>query len=231
MNQHIAAACLAVLIASSALAAKPAGPATRQLMYPGLPTITYLSDGGGRLTDVSVGERPVVSYDWSEEPYHVPLRFVNRWSIDTSVMPDGSGTQQMIDPAGGQHASGVVLAHARELARSTMLLDALATDLGLAPGWQEGQQVTSANDVQLRVDGKTISIKYHSVGQGVRVGESEGKATLWDLDLPLGVTGRLGQIVPSRLIVTSSGAVQLAADTPVVGAFDGIGRTTRAATV
>src|SRR4029077_17812473 len=37
--------------------------------------------------------------------------------------------------------------------------------------------------------------------------------------LPLGVSGRLAQLVPSRLIVTSTGAVELAADIPF---FDGI---------
>jgi hypothetical protein len=103
-----------------------------------------------------------------------------------------------------------------------MLLDALAADLGLTPGWQEGMEATSGNDVQLRANGKTISIHFHSLGEGVRVGESEAKAVLWDEDLPLGVTGRLGEVVPSRLVVTSSGAVHLAAEMPIAGGIDGI---------
>ena len=169
-----------------------------------------------------MGGKQIVSYDWSQEPYAVPVRFFSHWSINTSVMPDGSGMQQVIDPSGTQRGAAVVLAHARQLGRPTMLLDALAADLGLPPEWQDGQQVTSANDVELRANGKTINIKFHSVGQGMRVGESEGKAVLWDLDLPLGLKGLLGQIVPSRLIVTSTGVIHLAADSRIIGAFDGI---------
>jgi hypothetical protein len=169
-----------------------------------------------------MGAKQIVSYDWAEEPYSVPVRFFNRWSFNTSVMPDGSGTQQVVDLAQKQGGSGVILAHARQLGRPTMLLDALAADLALAPGWEAGQDVISANEVRLRANGKTMNIKFHSVGQGVRVGESEGKAILWDLDLPLGLKGLLGQIVPSRLIVTSTGTVQLAAYDRVIGAIDGI---------
>jgi hypothetical protein len=209
-------------MAASALAAKPGGTAKRELTYAGLPAITYVSDSDGLLSEVRMGGKQIVSYDWSEEPYAVPVRFFNRWSINTTVMPDGSGTQLVIDPAGRQNGSSVILAHARQLGRPAMLLDALAADLGLAPGWEDGQEVTSANDVQLRANGKTINIKFHSVGQGMRVGESEGKAVLWDLDLPLGLKGLLGQIVPSRLIVTSSGAAHLAADSRIIGAIDGI---------
>ncbi len=222
MKKHVAMGCLTLLMAASAFAAKPGGSAKRELTYPGLPGITYVSDSDGLLSEVRMGGKQIVSYDWSEEPYAVPARFFNRWSIDTSVMPDGSGTQQVIDPAGRQNGSSVILAHARQLGRPTMLLDALAADLGLAPGWEAGQDVISVNDVRLQANGKTINIKFHSVGQGVRVGESEGTAVLWDLDLPLGLKGMLGQIVPSRLIVTSSGSVHLAADSRTMGAFDGI---------
>lgn len=223
MKKPVAVHFLTILLmAGSALAAKPAGTATRELLYAGLPAITYVSDSDGLLSEVRMGGRSIVSYDWSEEPYAVAVRFFNRWSIDTSVMPDGSAMQQVIDPARRKNGSSVILPRARQLGRPTMLLDAVAADLGLAPGWEEGQEVTSANDVKLRANGKTINIKFHSVGQGVRVGESEGKAVLWDLDLPLDLKGLLGQIVPSRLIVTSAGSVHLAADGRTIDAFDGI---------
>lgn len=221
MKKRCATWFLTFLVAASAFAAKP-GTTTRELKYGGLPAITYVSDSDGLLSEVRMGGKQIVSYDWSHEPYYVPVRFFSQWSINTSVMPDGSGTQQVVDPSGTQRGAAVILAHARQLGRPTMLLDALAADLGLPPEWQDGQQVTSANDVQLRANGKTINIKFHSVGQGMRVGESEGNAVLWDLDLPLGLKGLLGQLVPSRLIVTSSGAVHLAADTRTVGAIDGI---------
>ena len=102
-----------------------------------------------------------------------------------------------------------------------MLLDAVAADLGLAAGWEAGE-VDTPSEVQLHANGRTISIKYRNVGPGVRVGESEGKALLWELDLPLGVTGRLAQILPSRLVVTAAGTSHLAADSPIVGVVDGI---------
>ena len=111
MKKHIASGCLAVLIAASALAAKPGDVVTRQLTYAGLPTITYVSNSDGRLTDVSMGRKQIVSYDWSEEPYTVPVRFFNHWSVSTSVMPDGSGTQQVNDAQGAQRAIGSVLPH------------------------------------------------------------------------------------------------------------------------
>lgn len=222
MTKQIATGFFTLLIAASALAAKPGGAATREITYPGLPAITYMSDGDGLLSEVRMGGKPIVSYDWSQEPYDVPVRFFGQWSINTSVMPDGSGTQQVIDSLGTQRGAAVVLSHARQLGRPTILLDALAVDLGLPPEWQDGQEVTSANDVQLHANGNTINIKFHSVGQGIRVGESDGKAVLWDLDLPLGLKGLLGQIVPSRLIVTSSGIVHLSAESRTIGAIDGI---------
>lgn len=87
---------LAAMVAAAAFAAKPGG-AVRQLTYVGLPTITYVSNSDGRLTNVSIAGKEAVSYDWSAEPYAVPVRFFGRWSIDTSVLPDGSATQQVLD--------------------------------------------------------------------------------------------------------------------------------------
>jgi hypothetical protein len=147
------------------------------------------------------------------------MRFFNRWTVVTSVLPDGSASQQVIDPHGAQRASSAVLAHGRQLARPAVVLDAFAADLGLSVGWQEGLETVSANEVRLPAHGKTISLRYHATGEGVRVAEADGTPVLWDIDLPLGVDGRLAQLVPSRLIVTSTGAVQLAADIPF---FDGI---------
>jgi hypothetical protein len=100
MEKQIATGFLTLLVAASALAAKPGGAATRELTYAGLPAITYVSDSDGLLTEVRMGGKQIVSYDWSQEPYAVPVRFFSHWSINTSVMPDGSGTQQVIDPSG-----------------------------------------------------------------------------------------------------------------------------------
>jgi hypothetical protein len=221
MKKQLWRCCVVAMVATGAFAAKPEG-GTRQLTYVGLPTIAYVSDSGGRLTNVSIAEKEAVSYDWSAEPYAVPVRFFGRWSISTSVLPDGSATQQVLDARGVARASATVLPNGRSLNRKNMLLDALAADLGLVDGWEAGENDTSPSDVQLVAHGKTISIKYRNVSPGVRVAESGGKALLWDLDLPLGVTGRLGQVLPSRLVVTASGTSHLAADSPIVGAFDGI---------
>jgi hypothetical protein len=105
---------------------KPESKATRELTYAGLPVITYVSNSDGVLSEVRMGSKQIVSYDWSEEPYAVSVRFFNRWSINTSVMPDGSA-QHENDATGGQRASGVVLPRAHELGRPTMLLDVLAS--------------------------------------------------------------------------------------------------------
>ncbi len=174
----------------------------------------YVINGDGRLSEVSMAGRPIVSYDWSAAPYAVPMRFFNRWSVVTAVLPDGSAMQQVVDSRGAQRAFGSVLAHGHEFGRPSALLDAYAADLGLAAGWQEGMQTTSANDVRLQANGKAIAIRFRQIGEGVRVAEADAKPILWDIDLPLAVDGRLGQVVPSRLIVTSSGAVQLSGDTP-----------------
>ena len=222
MKKQFFISCLAAMVAAAAFAAKPGGADTRQLTYVGLPTIAYVSNSDGRLTSVSIAGKEAVSYDWSAEPYAVPVRFFGRWTIDTSVLPDGSATQRVLDARGVLRASGTVLAHGRALGRQAMLLDAVAADLGLAAGWEAGEVDKSPSEVQLRANGKTISIKYRNVSPGVRVGESDGKALLWDLDLPLGVTGRLAQVLPSRLVVTASGTSHLAADSPIAGAVDGI---------
>lgn len=222
MKREFLVSCLAAMVAASAFAAKPGAADIRQLVYVGLPTVTYVSNSDGRLTNVSIAGKEAVSYDWSAEPYAVPVRFFGRWTIDTSVLPDGSATQQVLDGRGVAHAFGTVLPHASSLGRQAMLLDAVAADLGLATGWETGEIDKSPSEVQLRANGKTITIKYRNVSPGVRVGESDGKALLWDLDLPLGVTGRLAQVLPSRLVITATGTSHLAADTPIVGAVDGI---------
>jgi Peptidase M15. len=214
--------CLIGLIATAALAAKPGGPVTLQLTYTGLPTITYVVNTDGRVTDVTMTGRPIVSYDWSAVPYEVPVRFFNRWSIITSVLPDGSAAQQVSDSRGVQRAFGSVPAHGREFRRPSALLDVYAADLGLAEGWQAAMNTTSPNDVRLQANGKAVNIHFRRIGDGVRVAEADGKPVLWDIDLPLGVDGRLGQLVPSRLIVTSTGAVQLAPDIPVVDGIESI---------
>jgi hypothetical protein len=222
MKRQLLVCCVAAVVAASAFAAKPGGGTTRQLTYAGLPTITYVSDSDGRLANVSIAGKEAVSFDWSEQPYAVSVGFFGRWSINTSVLADGSATQQVLDAKGIERGTGTVLPHGRALGHQPMLLDALAADLGLARDWGAGQISTSPSDVELHTNGKTIIIKYRNVSPGVRVGESDGKALLWDLDLPIDATGRLEQVLPSRLIVTSLGTAHLAADSPVVGSVDGI---------
>ena len=64
MKKQIAMSCLGVLIAASALAGKPSGTSSRELTYARLPAITYVSDSDGFLSEVKVGGKQVVSYDW-----------------------------------------------------------------------------------------------------------------------------------------------------------------------
>jgi len=222
MKKRFLTACLAALIAATAVAGNPGSGPTRQLTYAGLPTITYVSDGNGQVTDVAMDGRAIISYDWTSAPYAVPIRFFNRWTVVTSVLPDGSASQQVVDSHGAQRLSGAVLAYARQHARPAVVLDAFAADLGLNAGWQEGMETISANEVRLPANGKISIIRYHATSDGVRVAEADGKPVLWDIDLPLGVSGRLGQLVPSRLIVTSTGAVQIAADIPFVDGIESL---------
>jgi hypothetical protein len=222
MKKQIAMVFLTLLIAASALAAKPSGAPTRELTYPGLPAITYVSNSDGSLAEVKVGGKQIVSYDWTTAPYAVPMRFFNRWTVITSVLPDGSASQQIMDSHGAQHAPRTVLPHGRQFPRPAVVLDAFAADLGLSGEWQQGMEATPAGEVRLPANGKIVTIRYHAIGEGVRVAESDGKPLLWDIDLPLGASGRLGQLVPSRLIVTSTGAVQLAADIPFVDGIESI---------
>lgn len=222
MKKRVLMGCLGVLLAATVFAAKPGRAVTRQLTCSGLPTITYVSDDSGRVTEVSMAGKPIISYDWAMAPYAVPMRFFNRWTVITSVLPDGSASQQVIDSHGAQRASGTVLAHGRQFPHPAVVLDAFATDLGLSGEWQQGMETTSSGEVRLPANGKTVSLRYRSTGEGVRVAEADGMPVLWDIDLPLGADGRLGQLVPSRLIVTSTGAVQLAADIPFIDGIESI---------
>jgi hypothetical protein len=222
MKKRAVIGCLSLLVAASAFAAKPGAPGTRELTYPGLPAITYVSDSDGSLAEVKVEGKQILSYDWTNAPYSVPMRFFNRWTVTTSVLPDGSASQQVMDSRGAQHASRTVLPHGRQFPRPAVVLDAYAADLGLSAEWQQGMETTPAGEVRLPENGKIVTIRYHATGEGVRVAESDGKPILWDIDLPLAVSGRLAQLVPSRLIVTSTGAVQLAADIPFVDGIEGI---------
>jgi hypothetical protein len=222
MTKGVLTGCFAAFLAATVLAGKPGGAVTRQLTYAGLPAITYVSDDSGRVTEVSLAGRPIISYDWNTAPYAVPMRFFNRWTVVTGVLPDGSASQQVIDSHGTQRASGTVLAHGRQFPHPAVVLDAFATDLGLSGEWQQGMETTSSGEVRLPANGKIVSLRYHDAGEGVRVAESDGKPVLWDIDLPLGASGRLGQLVPSRLIVTSAGGVELAADIPFVDGIESI---------
>src|SRR5207248_319591 len=222
MKKQIVMSCLSLFVAASALAAKPGGPVTRELAYAGLPAITYVSNSDGLLSEVRIGGKQILSYGWTTAPYTVPVRFFNRWTVITSVLPDGSASQQVMDSHGAEHASRTVLPHGRQFPRPAVVLDAFAADLGLSGEWQQGMETTPAGEVRLPANGKLVTIRYHATGEGARVAESDGKPVLWDIDLPLGVSGRLGQLVPSRLIVTSTGAVQLAADIPFVDGIESI---------
>ncbi len=222
MKKRVLTGCLAAFLAAAAFAGKPGSGVRRQLAYAGLPTITYVSDSDGQVTEVTMAGKPIISYDWTAAPYAVPMRFFNRWTVVTSVLPDGSASQQVMDSHGAQRASSTILAHGRQLAHPAVVLDAYATDLGLSPGWQAGLETVSANEVRLPAHGKSISLRYHAIGDGVRVAEADGTPVLWDIDLPLGASGRLAQLVPSRLIVTSTGAVQLAADIPFIDGIESI---------
>jgi len=222
MKKYIATGFLTLLVAGSALGAKPGGARTRELTYAGLPAITYVFDGDNLLSEVRMGGAQVASYDWTTAPYAVPVRFFNRWTVVTSVLPDGSASQQVTDSHGVDRASGTILPHGRQFPRPVAVLDVFAADLGIGEGWQKEMEMTSAGEVRLPANGKTVALRFHAVGQGIRVAELDGKPVLWDIDLPLGVSGRLGQLVPSRLIVTSTGAVQLAADAPFVDGIESI---------
>ena len=79
MKKHLALVCFTLLIAAPAVAAKLSDAPTRELTYPGLPSITYVSNIDGLLAEVKVGGKQVVSYDWTTGPYAVPMRFFNRW--------------------------------------------------------------------------------------------------------------------------------------------------------
>lgn len=220
--KQVLTGCLVAFLATTALAANEQERTTRQLKNVGLPTITYVSDSDGRLSEVLMEDKPIVSYDWSVEPDTVSVRFFSRWRIVTTVLADGSATQLVSDSRGTERAFGAILAHGRSFARPVAVVDALAADFGMSSGWQQDLQTISPNDVRLPTAGKTVTIHYHSIERGVRVGETDNKPLLWDIDLPLELNGRLGQVVPSRLIVTSSGAVQLAAETPFEDGIESI---------
>ena len=68
MKKQIVTGFLTLLIAASALAAKPGGTSTRELTYAGLPAITYVSNSDGSLAEVKVGGKQIVSYDWTTAP-------------------------------------------------------------------------------------------------------------------------------------------------------------------
>jgi hypothetical protein len=222
MMKRVLIGCLAAFLAGAAFAGKPDRGITRELTYAGLPNITYATNADGQVTVVSSAGKQIISYDWSASPYRVPVRFFDQWVVTTSVLPDGSAAQDVVDSHGARRSFSAILANGRQHARQAAMLDAFAADAGLSSGWQEAMETTSADEVRVPASGKTITIRYHEQGQGVRVAEVNGKPVLWDIDLPLGLNGRLGQLVPSRLIVTSTGAVQLAADIPFVDGIESL---------
>jgi hypothetical protein len=113
MMKRVLIGCLAAFVAAAAFAGKPEKGATRQLTYAGLPTITFTSNSDGQVTVVSTAGRQIISYDWTASPYRVPVRFFDQWVVTTSVLPDGSAAQDVVDSQGARRSFSAILANGR----------------------------------------------------------------------------------------------------------------------
>lgn len=190
-----------------------------RLTYPGLPTISYRSDPAGRLVDVVVDGRSVLQYDWSAA--EVPsVRFADQWTIRTELLDSKTIRQETFDFNGERIRLATPSLKGRRYARLPVVLDAVAEELALPASWRDTFRFTGQDSAAIAHGGGELALRLQSMSPGRRIGFIDGTAAFWDLDLPVDFGGRLAGVLPTRLVVTRSGALQLSAPKPLYDALE-----------
>lgn len=217
--RSVAMTMLIVCMASFAVAAERSvnvpftGP--ERLTQPGLPTISYRFDASSRLTGVFVDGKLSVQYDWSMGDVPV-VRFADRWTVHTELLDPQTILQETIDFKGERIRLATPSLEGRRYANLPVILEAVAEELALPASWRESLQFTGPDRATLA----ELDIRTHSASPGRRIGYINGEAAFWDLDLPVDFGGRLAGVLPTRLVVTRSGVLQLSAPRPLYDAVE-----------
>ena len=221
--RNVAMTMLIVCVASFAVAAERFDPfnSPDHHTQPGLPTISYEFDATSRLTGVLVNDRLAVQYDWSDGDIPT-VRFADRWTIRTELLDPQTILQETADFKDDSIRAAMPSLEGRRYARLPVVLEAVAEELALPASWRDSLRYTGPDRAAIAHVGGELDIRLHSTSPGRRVGFIDGTALFWDLDLPIDFGGRLAGVLPTRLVVTQSGILQLSSPRPLYDAVESL---------
>jgi hypothetical protein len=221
--RNVAMTMLIVCMASFAVAAERSDPSAGpdRFTQPGLPTISYDFDAESRLTGVLVDGRLVVQYDWSAEALPT-VRFVDRWTIRTELLDPHTILQETFDFKGDRVRMAAPSLEGRRYARLPVVLDVVAEELGLPASWRDSLRYTGPDRAAIAQEGGDLDIQMHTISPGRQIGSIDGMPAFWDLDLPVDFGGGLAGVLPTRLVVTQTGSLQLSSPRPLYDAVESL---------
>lgn len=184
-------------------------------------TISYRFDATSRLTSVHVDSRMAVTYDWSTGDVPTVL-FADRWTIQTELLDPQTIVQETIDFNGERVRLVTASLEGRRYAKVPVLLEAVAEELALSASWRDSLSYTGPDRATITHHGVELDIRLRSVSPGRRIGYIDGTAAFWDLDLPVDFGGRLAGVLPTRLVVTQTGILQLSSRRPLYDAVESL---------
>jgi hypothetical protein len=194
----------------------------QSLRETGLPWVDYHFDATGHLSSVSIGRKERVRFDWSWGD--LPRIQLEPWTIELQVRNQVL-YETLSDPSGAQRRSIETPLTGRRYPKAPAVLDGLADEVEFDRDWKARLRVSGPDDVEMvGLHNESLKIHFVSAGPHVRIGRLPGTAipVLWDLELPLDIPANVRNVLPTRLIVSARGSVELTAPEPLEDAISAI---------
>lgn len=148
------------------------------------------------------------------------VRFADRWTVHTELLDPQTIRQETFDFKGERVRLATPSLEGRRYARVPVVLEAVAEELALPAVCRESLRYTGPDGAAIPHGGGEVAVRLHSLSPGRRVGSINGAAAFWDLDLPVDFGGRLAAVLPTRLVVTRTGVLQLSSPRPLYDAVE-----------
>jgi hypothetical protein len=135
----------------------------------------------GHIVDIQVDGTTVATYEWKGS---LPTVRLGKWQIESESVSGTSAIQQTARGPKGKVIRVTSDVNGILLGRAVVLLDAVASEIGLSGQWQRGLRSVDADTDELDL-GQNRSLKFHmrTISPGERVGVEDGteKPLFWGL--------------------------------------------------
>ncbi len=191
--------------------------AARTITFHGLPTVTY-DVIQSRLSAVRVDGRVILNVVTTPDGAVQSMDAPGRWSWLFAASGGNIHHRFSVTGGHGQYDGDVPMATQQLGSELPLFLDTVRDELGLQEVWQRTTVISAVGSVGYDVlDSATRStiLRLRQSDDDVRVGLSaSGQPLFYDLRLPLSLPDAQAAAVPTRLIVSHTGRVQLALPAP-----------------